>query len=229
MTRFRRDPTFLSKQDEYDLIVRWRDKKDAAALNRIVTAHDPLVTSTVWRFRKYNLPNEDLIQEGRIGLINALNHFDLDRGLRFSTLAMWYVRAALQDFVLRNYCIVRGPTSASAKLKFFSGQRATHASLDIPIGNEDGATWADILEDDGALPDEIAANIVDGERHGRKVKKALSLLPERSRIIIERRILSDEPDTLEALGTEFGISKERIRQIEAVALEVLRKALRVRV
>ncbi|TIX28834.1 sigma-70 family RNA polymerase sigma factor [Mesorhizobium sp.] len=217
-------PVFLTREDEYALAVRWRDHRDVAAMQKIVATHQPLVFGFAHKFRRFKLPTDDMVQEGSIGLMTALNRFDPDLGNRFSTFARWYVIAALQDFILANFSVVKGSTSSKNRMAFFAGQRAVDASMDASI-YEDGESWTDRLVDGSDLPDAIAEAVIDGERQSKIIRQALKKLSPRSAAIVKARVMLDEPETLESLGRKYGISKERIRQIEAKGLEDLRKAL----
>ena len=263
------DAPFLTRDEEHDLAVRWRDASDQIALDRLTRAHMRLVISIAARFRNYGLAAQDLVQEGHVGLLEAAARFDPDREVRFSTYATWWIRAAIQDFVLRNWSIVRGGTSSAQKALFFNlrrlrmriAQRVENGgeeSLDIqaeiattlgvnrtdvvamearlsgpdmsmsaPVGDEEagGASRGDFFADPSPLPDEVVTNHIDGERRYEWLQSALTVLSERELRILRERRLSDDGETLEALGTKLGISKERVRQIENRALEKLKKAL----
>lgn len=258
---------YLEREEEHELAVRWRDKQDQEALNKITTAHMRLVLSMAAKFRFYGLPAGDLIQEGHVGLLEAAARFDPDRDVRFSTYATWWIRAAMQDYVLRNWSIVRGGTSSAQKALFFNLRRlrakiarkgetisnelvyrevsqalgvaekdvaamdwrmsAPDTSLNAPVSDEEseGADRMSTLVCDGPLPDEIVENAIDGERRSAWLQKVCKLLNEREYKIIRRRRLDDESATLETLGTELGISKERVRQIESRALEKIKAGL----
>lgn len=258
---------YLERDEEHDLAVKWRENRDQEALNRITLAHMRLVISMAAKFRHFGLSANDLIQEGCVGLMEAAARFDPDREVRFSTYATWWIRAAMQDFVLRNWSIVRGGTSSTQKALFFnlrrlrakiSGNRqdmesavlhreisralgvserdvafmdsrlaGPDTSLDAPVtaDESDRAGRMDFLVSDEALPDEAVATAIDAERRQTWLSTALGVLSERELRIIRRRRLADEGATLETLGSELGISKERVRQIESRALEKLRGAL----
>ena len=261
------DAPFLSREDEHQLAVLWRDTGNQQALDKLTTAHMRLVIAIAARFRNYGLPAQDLVQEGHVGLLEAAARFDPEREVRFSTYATWWIRASIQDFVLRNWSIVRGGTSSAQKALFFNlrrlrmriAQRAgsepdldVHAeiaaavgvqradvvtmearlsgpdmSLNAPVSDEDssGASRGDFFADMAPLPDEVVGESIDGERRHEWLQSALTVLSERELRILRERRLSDDGETLEALGTKLGISKERVRQIENRALEKLKKAL----
>lgn len=254
----------LAADHEHDLATRWRDGHDEEALHELTGAYMRLVVAMASRFRSYGLPMGDLIQEGSVGLMQAAARFEPDRAVRFSTYAGWWVRAAMQDYVLRNWSIVRTGTTASGKSLFFNLRRlrarlgdmegrltataraaiaielgvdeddveamaarisAGDRSLNAPVaaGGEDA--YQDFLPAEGPDPEQATASLMDGEARVSAVAKALTVLNPRELAIIRARRLSDEPRTLEALGEELGVSKERVRQVEHGALEKLRKAL----
>jgi RNA polymerase sigma-32 factor len=261
------DAPFLSREEEHDLAVLWRGTGNQQALDKLTTAHMRLVIAIAARFRNYGLPAQDLVQEGHVGLLEAAARFDPEREVRFSTYATWWIRASIQDFVLRNWSIVRGGTSSAQKALFFNLRRLrmriaqrmenepgldVHAeiaaavgvqradvvtmearlsgpdmSLNAPVSDEDssGASRGDFFADMAPLPDEVVGDSIDGERRHEWLQSALTVLSERELRILRERRLSDEGETLEALGTKLGISKERVRQIENRALEKLKKAL----
>lgn len=261
------DAPYLSREDEHALAVRWRDNGDQDALEQLTRAHMRLVIAIAARFRNYGLPVPDLVQEGHVGLLEAAARFEPEREVRFSTYATWWIRASIQDFVLRNWSIVRGGTSSAQKALFFNLRRLRmriaqrmeqepgldlHAeiaaavgvqksdvmtmearlsgpdmSLNAPVSDEEsgGADRGDFFADTGPLPDELVGDAIDGERRYEWLQSALTVLSERELRILRERKLSEEGETLEALGTKLGISKERVRQIENRALEKLRKAL----
>ncbi|MCO5158854.1 MAG: RNA polymerase factor sigma-32 [Aquamicrobium sp.] len=259
---------YLTRDEELALALRWKERRDQEALNRIALAHMRLVVAMAGRFRHFGLSASDLIQEGHIGLLEAAARFDPDREVRFSTYAAWWVRASMQDFILRNWSIVRGGTSSGQKALFFNLRRlkarlarehgdnvprhelhtaiaealgirtsdvaamdarlsAADCSLDAPVAGPDGERPAlsATLVSDAPLPEEVVARTIDGERRRHWLDRALSTLNPRELKIIRERRLSEEGETLEALGRRLGISKERVRQIESRAMEKLRAAL----
>ncbi len=262
---------YLARDDERSLAARWFDKKDQTALHELTRAHMRLVIAMAVRFRHYGLSLADLVQEGHIGLLEAAARFEPDREVRFSTYATWWIRASMQDYVLRNWSIVRGGTSSAQKSLFFNLRRlrakisrkgegadtqktfaevavalgvpvrdvenmnarlaAPDTSLNAPIGDgEDGSTSerGDFLVDTQPLPDEVVEKQIDGERRARWLRNALTSLSPRELRIVRARRLQEELATLESLGKELGISKERVRQIEARALEKLQQLMRSR-
>ncbi len=267
MVRVAMRAPYLERDEEYDLAVRWKEGRDQKALHLITTAHMRLVISMASRFRYFGLPMGDLIQEGHVGLLEAAARFEPDRDVRFSTYASWWIRASMQDYILRNWSIVRGGTSSAQKALFFNLRRlrarlaqgrrplsgvevhreiavalgvpeadvalmdsrlsGSDTSLNAPVVDDGGKSSerADFLVSDGPLPDEIVEETIDVERRAGWLRNALGVLNAREMKIIEGRRLKEECATLEALGEELGISKERVRQIETRALEKLRSAL----
>jgi len=257
---------YLEREEEHELAVLWKEKQDQEALHKITTAHMRLVISMASKFRNFGLPMNDLIQEGHVGLLEAAARFEPEREVRFSTYATWWIRASMQDYILRNWSIVRGGTSSAQKALFFNlrrlrarlaqtgatpSQSAIHrqisdalgvsekdvalmdarlsgpdTSLSAPVSDEDGGSARmDFLVDDSPLQDEIVEEIIDEKRRSDWLIRALEVLNDREKRIIKRRRLSEDGATLESLGVELGISKERVRQIENRALEKLRGAL----
>lgn len=259
---------FLERDEERLLAMAWREHKDQSALHRLTSAHMRLVLALAARFRHYGLAPADLVQEGHIGLLEAAARFEPERDVRFSTYATWWIRASIQDYVLRNWSIVRGGTSSAQKALFFNLRRLrarlaqgreTEApgdafqtiadALGVPrsdvelmdsrLGGGDaslnaqmldsestGATERmDFLVDENPLPDEVVEETLDRDRRARWLTDALAVLTERELRIVRERRLSETLVTLESLGDELGISKERVRQIENRALGKLRKAL----
>lgn len=251
----------LDVDREQSLARRWRNDADDDALQELTGAYMRLVIAMAAKFRRYGLPMADLVQEGAVGLMQAADRFDPDRGVRFSTYAGWWVRAAMQDFVLRNWSIVRTGTTSAGKSLFFnlrrlrarlgdlegrltSEARATIAtelgvdeaevevmaariggpdrSLDAPVTGDAEENWMGLLPDERDRPDEEAEIAIDGERRRSLVGRALDRLSPRERAVVEVRRLADDPVTLEQLGREMGVSKERVRQIEQAALAKMR-------
>jgi len=260
------DAPYLEREEEQDLALKWHENHDDVALHKIATAHARLVVALAVRFRRFNLPLADLVQEGYIGLMEAAARFDPMREVRFSTYATWWIRAAIQDYILKNWSIVRGGTSSAQKALFFNLRRlrlniaqedaslsreeiyhrianqlgvsicdvatmdtrlsgADH-SLDAPImqDGESGTTQMDMLIDDAPLPDEYVGAKLDHEKYAQWLEEALTCLSERELHVIRARKLGDQVVTLEAVGEELGVTKERVRQIEVQALEKLRHA-----
>ena len=255
----------LSREDEYDLAVRWRDDGDEVALHRLVESYARLVISTATRFRNYGLPSGDLVQEGNIGLMQAAARFEPERGVRFSTYAAWWIRSAIQDYILRNWSIVRTGTTAAQKSLFFNLRRlrariedvsaatmsqssrdriaeelnvsvgdveamemrmaASDQSLNAPIAEGGEDAWQDFLADERPDPETTVIGMHDSGSRSRWLAAALTELSDRERRIIERRRLVDDGATLEELGKELGVSKERVRQLESRALGKLKASI----
>ncbi|WP_306120305.1 MULTISPECIES: RNA polymerase factor sigma-32 [unclassified Roseitalea] len=267
MVRMAMQAPYLERDEEQSLAVRWKQAADQEALHKITTAHMRLVISMAAKFRSFGLPMSDLIQEGYVGLLEAAARFEPEREVRFSTYATWWIRASMQDYILRNWSIVRGGTSSAQKALFFNLRRlraklargsrpvsqsamyrqisealgvaekdvalmdsrlsGPDTSLSAPVSDdeESGASRMDFLVDDRPLQDELVEESIDTERRSVWLREAMGVLNDREMRIIARRRLSEEGATLESLGTELGISKERVRQIENRALEKLRTAL----
>ena len=255
----------LEQERELELARRWRDASDEAALHELTSAYMRLVIAMASKFRHYGLPMSDLVQEGNVGLMQAAARFEPDREVRFSTYASWWIRSSIQDFVLRNWSIVRTGTTAAQKSLFFNLRRlrakindtddgtisrenktwvsqhlgvperdvenmvsrlsASDRSLNAPLTMDGDAEWQDLLADDAAEPEAEVMATRDAERRKAWIADALKALNEREMLIIQQRRLGEETVTLETLGRELGISKERVRQIEHQALGKLRKAL----
>jgi RNA polymerase sigma-32 factor len=256
----------LEKDHERDLARRWTNDKDEKALHELIKSYTRLVISVASRFRNYGLPMGDLIQEGNIGLMQAANRFDPERDVRFSTYATWWIRASIQDYVLRNWSIVRTGTTAAQKSLFFNMRRLRarieseneseglnnaarekiakqlgvkvsdvedmegrlsggDQSLNATIGEDSDNEWQNLLSDDRPNPEEIVIGTKDAQARSRWLNEALSELSAREQTIIRERHLGYEPVTLEELGKELGVSKERVRQLEQRAMEKLKVSM----
>ncbi|WP_374763047.1 RNA polymerase factor sigma-32 [Yunchengibacter salinarum] len=255
----------LSREEEHDLAQRWRAEGDEKALHKLTSAYIRLVVAATSRFRHYGLPVADLIQEGTVGLMEAAYRFEPAREVRFSTYASWWIRAAIQDFVLRNWSIVRTGTTAAHKALFFNLKRlksklglnsdkplglegrtriaqemgvrlsdveamegrlsGVDRSLNAPVAEESDQEWQELLVSDAPLPEDVVVKQRDGARQIELIRQAMSVLTERESFIIQERRLSEDPVTLASLGDRLGISKERVRQLEAQALGKMKKAL----
>lgn len=260
----------LDAETEVALARAWRDQRDEAALHRLVTAYMRLAISMASKFRRYGAPMNDLIQEASLGLMKAADKFDPERGVRFSTYAVWWIKASIQDFVMRNWSMVRTGSTSAQKALFFNMRRvqaqlereaaAEGARLDghqlrqriaeeigVPLADvelmegrlagsdfslnatqssdEEGREWIEALEDDSPGADVLVAEAHDGAMMHRWLRQALDVLTPRERFIVAERRLRDDPRTLESLGQELGLSKERIRQLEAQAFGKMRKSL----
>ena len=273
MSRRAMKAEMLDAATEMQLAYAWRDQRDEAALHRLITAYMRLAVSMAARFKRYGAPMNDLIQEASVGLMKAADKFDPDRGLRFSTYAIWWIKASIQDYVMRNWSMVRTGTTSSQKSLFFNmrriqaklerdaavqGQRLDkhqlHQLIAIEVGvplrdvemmegrlsgsdyslnatlssDEDGREWIETLQDDATPRAEIVEKDKDMATLRGWLSVAMADLNERERFIVRERKLREDGRTLESLGLELGLSKERIRQLEAAALGKLRKSLEAR-
>ena len=256
----------LEKDHELELARLWRDKGDEKALHELVSAYTRLVVSMASRFRNYGLPVGDLIQEGNIGLMQAANRFEPERGLRFSTYASWWIRSSIQDYVLRNWSIVRTGTTAAQKSLFFNLRRlrsqiegkngqeglgvegrkeiakaldvkvsevedmesrlaANDQSLNAVIGEDGDSDWQSFLADSRPNPEEVVMGMKDSQTRSAWLQDSLSELSDREQTIIRERHLVYEPVTLEELGKQLGVSKERVRQLEQRAMDKLKNSM----
>jgi len=218
----------LDAETETALALAWRDHRDEAALHRLITAYMRLAISMASKFKRYGAPMNDLIQEASLGLMKAADKFDPERGVRFSTYAVWWIKAGIQDHVMRNWSMVRtGSTSSQKSLFFMEGRLGgSDFSLNATQSSEDeGREWIDTLEDDGAQPSEIVENNHDTATLRRWLVSAMAQLNDREQFIVRERKLRDDPRTLESIGSELKLSKERVRQVEAAAFGKMRKSL----
>jgi len=260
----------LDAETELKLAYAWRDERCEASLHRLINAYMRLAISMASKFRRYGAPMNDLIQEAGLGLMKAADKFDPDRGVRFSTYAVWWIKASIQDHVMRNWSMVRTGSTSSQKSLFFNMRRVQarlereamqrgeeldrhqlHQMISTEIGvpmndvemmhgrlsgsdfslnatqsvEDEGREWIDALEDYGAQAEEIVENELDTAQLREWLLGAMNALNERERFIVRERKLLDEPRTLESLGNELGLSKERIRQLEAAAFQKMRKSL----
>ena len=260
----------LDAETELRLAYAWRDERDEAALHRLITAYMRLAISMASKFKRYGAPMNDLIQEAGLGLMKAADKFDPDRGVRFSTNAVWWIKASIQDYVMRNWSMVRTGSTSSQKSLFFNMRRvqarleresaAAGETLDkhqlrqmisteigVPLhdvemmegrlsgsdyslnatqsAEDEGREWIDALEDDSAQAAETVEHSHDTEQLREWLLLALNALNERERFIVRERKLRDDPRTLESLGQELSLSKERVRQLEAAAFTKMRKSL----
>jgi RNA polymerase sigma-32 factor len=269
LAQIRRFP-MLEAQEEYMLAKRWRAHGDSDAAQRLVTSHLRLVAKIAVGYRGYGLPMAEVISEGNVGLMQAVKRFDPDRGFRLTTYAIWWIKASIQEFILRSWSLVRLGTTANQKKLFFNlrkvkskisaleegdlkpeqveliAQRlgvaeqdvidmnrrfAGDLSLNAPVG-EDGAAgqWQDWLVDEAPSQERIVAESQEFETRHTALNDALNVLTSgRERRLFEARRLADEPVTLDALAAEFGISRERVRQIETRAFDKVQKAVMSRI
>lgn len=260
----------LDAETELKLAYAWRDNRDEAALHRLITAYMRLAISMASKYRRYGASMNDLIQEAGLGLMKAADKFDPDRGVRFSTYAVWWIKASIQDYVMRNWSMVRTGSTSSQKSLFFNLRRvqarlereamARGESLDrfqlrqmisteigVPLRDvemmegrlsgsdfslnatqstdEEGREWIDTLEDEGSQSAEIVEERHDREALRAWLVEAIGALNEREQFIIRERKLREPARTLESLGQELNLSKERVRQLEAAAFAKMRKKL----
>ena len=255
----------LEPQQEYMLAKSWREHGDRDAAHQLVTSHLRLVARIAMGYRGYGLPVGEVISEGNVGLMQAVKRFDPDKGFRLATYAMWWIRAAIQEYILRSWSLVKMGTTAAQKKLFFNlrkikgqlkaleegdlrpdqvKQIATRlgvteedvismnrrlggdSSLNAPVRNDsESGEWMDWLVDDSIDQETALAESEERDNRRDMLKSALEGLNERERRVFEARRLSDDPLTLEELSTEFGVSRERIRQIEVRAFEKVQKAV----
>ena len=268
LTEIRKFP-LLSPEDEYMYAKRWQAHEDSEAARKLVTSHLRLVAKIAMGYRGYGLPLSEVVSEGNVGLMQAVKRFDPDKGFRLATYAMWWIRAAIQEYVLRSWSMVKLGTTAAQKKLFFNLRKAkSHigaieegdltpehvatlsdrlgvterevtemnrrlsgpdSSLNAPLRAEGESEWQDWLADDTTDQEtRLAEREEMGDRHN-LLENAMTELTEREQQIIRARRLQDEPATLEDLSQKFGISRERVRQIEVRAFEKLQKAMKAAV
>jgi RNA polymerase sigma-32 factor len=255
----------LEPQDEYILAKRWREHGDRDAAHKLVTSHLRLVAKIAMGYRGYGLPIGEVISEGNVGLMQAVKRFEPDKGFRLATYAMWWIRASIQEYILRSWSLVKMGTTASQKKLFFNLRKAKSrisaldegdlkpdqvkqiahrlgvpeqdvvdmnrrlggdASLNAPLREEGEGEWQDWLADDRADQESALAEREENDTRLGALRGALSVLNPRERRIFEARRLADEPVTLEELSAEFGVSRERVRQIEVRAFEKVQAAVK---
>jgi len=260
----------LDAETELRLAYAWRDERNEAALHRLITAYMRLAISMAYKFKRYGAPMNDLIQEAGLGLMKAADKFDPDRGVRFSTYAAWWIKASVQDYVMRNWSMVRTGSTSPQKSLFFNLRRVQarleresaaagevldkhqmrqmiSTEIGVPLhdvetmegrlsgsdyslnatqsAEDEGREWIDALVDESAQAEETVGHRHDTKRLRDWLLAALNALNERERFIVRERKLRDQPRTLECLGKELKLSKERVRQLEAAAFGKMRKSL----
>ena len=268
LEEIRRFP-MLEPQDEYMFAKRWREHGDRDAAHRLVTSHLRLVAKIAVGYRGYGLPISEVISEGNVGLMQAVKRFEPEKGFRFATYAMWWIKAAIQEYILRSWSLVKMGTTANQKKLFFNLRKAKSkisaleegdlrpdqvkiiarrlgvteqdvvdmnrrlggdVSLNAPIREEgDSGEWQDWLVDEISDQETRLAESEESNNRRKALGDALTVLNDRERRIFEARRLADDPITLEDLASEFGVSRERVRQIEVRAFEKVQRAVKNRV
>ncbi len=249
------------------LAKRWREHGDREAAHKLVTSHLRLVAKIAMGYRGYGLPISEVVSEGNVGLMQAVKRFEPDKGFRLATYAMWWIKAAIQEYILRSWSLVKMGTTANQKKLFFNLRKAKgrisaleegdlhpdqvkqiatqlgvneqdvvdmnrrlggDASLNAPLRDEGegGGEWQDWLVDSGQSQEQVLVEEEEGQNRLTALRNALSVLNPRERRIFEARRLADDPITLEDLSAEFGVSRERVRQIEVRAFEKIQEAVK---
>jgi RNA polymerase sigma-32 factor len=265
LRELRRFP-MLEPQQEFMLAKSWREHGDRDAAHQLVTSHLRLVAKIAMGYRGYGLPISEVISEGNVGLMQAVKRFEPDKGFRLATYAMWWIKAAIQEYILRSWSLVKMGTTANQKKLFFNLRKAKSkisaleegdmrpdqvkliakrlgvteqdvvdmnrrlggdASLNAPIREDgDSGEWQDWLVDDSVSQESRLAESEQSDNRHKALGEALTVLNDRERRIFEARRLADDPITLEELAEEFGVSRERVRQIEVRAFEKVQKAVK---
>jgi len=257
----------LAKDEEFMLAKRWQEHEDPEAAHRLVTSHLRLVAKIAMGYRGYGLPIGEVISEGNVGLMQAVKKFDPDKGFRLATYAMWWIRASIQEYILRSWSLVKMGTTAAQKKLFFNLRKAKSeiaalqegdlrpdqvsqiatklgvldeevvsmnrrlaggdASLNSPLRADSEAEWQDWLVDENTPSQEhVVAETEEKTIRMSLLEEAMTELSDRERHILTERRLKDEPTTLEELAAQYGVSRERVRQIEVRAFEKLQKSMR---
>ncbi len=268
LEEIRRFP-MLEPQEEYMLAKSWREHGDREAAHRLVTSHLRLVAKIAMGYRGYGLPIAEVISEGNVGLMQAVKRFEPEKGFRLATYAMWWIKASIQEYILRSWSLVKMGTTANQKKLFFNLRKAKSkisaleegdmrpdqvkliakrlgvgeqdvidmnrrlggdASLNTPIREDgDSGEWQDWLVSDAPSQERLLAESEELDNRRKALGEALNVLNDRERRIFEARRLSDDPITLEELAEEFGVSRERVRQIEVRAFEKVQSAVKNRI
>jgi len=268
LEEIRRFP-MLEPQEEYMLAKSWREHGDREAAHKLVTSHLRLVAKIAMGYRGYGLPISEVISEGNVGLMQAVKRFEPEKGFRLATYAMWWIKAAIQEYILRSWSLVKMGTTANQKKLFFNLRKAKSkisaledgdlrpdqvkiiakrlgvteqdvvemnrrlggdVSLNAPIREDgDSGEWQDWLVDDTSSQEARLVESEESDNRRKALGEALTVLNDRERRIFEARRLADDPITLEELADEFGVSRERVRQIEVRAFEKVQKAVKNRV
>jgi RNA polymerase sigma-32 factor len=252
----------LEQSEEFMLAKRWQEHQDTEAAHKMVTSHLRLVAKIAMGYRGYGLPMSEVISEGNVGLMQAVKRFDPDKGFRLATYAMWWIRAAIQEYILHSWSLVKiGTTAALFNLRRVKGQlkaleegdlkpetvkeiatrldvpesdvvdmnrrlAAPDHSLNAPVRMDGEGEWQEWLVDETDSQETMLAESQEFGRRQKLLDRALKLLNPRERRILSERRLKDEPTTLEDLSKEFGISRERVRQIEVRAFDKVQRAIR---
>ena len=255
----------LEPQQEYMLAKRWREHDDRDAAHQLVTSHLRLVAKIAMGYRGYGLPISEVVSEGNVGLMQAVKRFEPEKGFRLATYAMWWIKASIQEYILRSWSLVKMGTTANQKKLFFNLRKAKSkisafdegdlrddqvatiatrlgvpkqdvidmnrrlggdASLNAPLREEGEGEWQDWLVDDSASQESVLADREETDARMSALSNALRVLNPRERRIFEARRLADDPVTLEELSAEFGVSRERVRQIEVRAFEKVQAAVK---
>ncbi|MBS0276470.1 MAG: RNA polymerase sigma factor RpoH [Proteobacteria bacterium] len=265
LTEIRKFP-LLEPGEEYMLAKRWKEHEDPEAARQLVTSHLRLVAKIAMGYRGYGLPLSEVVSEGNVGLMQAVKRFEPDKGFRLATYAMWWIRAAIQEYILRSWSLVKMGTTAAQKKLFFNLRKAKNkisaieegdltpehtaeiarqlavpeeevtnmnrrlsggdTSLNAPMRADGESEWQDWLADDTMDQETRLAEAEEmGERHD-LLTDAMGELSERERDILQARRLQDEPATLEELSQKYGVSRERVRQIEVRAFEKLQQQMK---
>jgi RNA polymerase sigma-32 factor len=257
----------LAKDEEFMLAKRWQEHQDPEAAHQLVTSHLRLVAKIAMGYRGYGLPIGEVISEGNVGLMQAVKKFDPDKGFRLATYAMWWIRASIQEYILRSWSLVKMGTTAAQKKLFFNLRKAKSeisalqegdlrpdqvsqiatklgvldeevvsmnrrlsggdASLNSPLRSDSESEWQDWLADEDTPSQEsVIADAQEKNIRMSLLEEAMTELSDRERHILTERRLKDEPTTLEELASQYGVSRERVRQIEVRAFEKLQKSMR---
>jgi RNA polymerase sigma-32 factor len=256
----------LAPEEEYMLAKRWKEHQDSEAARRLITSHLRLVAKIAMGYRGYGLPVSEIVAEGNVGLMQAVKRFDPERGFRLATYAMWWIRASIQEFILRSWSLVKIGTTSDQKKLFFNLRKAKSnisaiedgdltpehtaklaeqlgvpeveivnmnrrlsapdSSLNAPLRADGDSEWQDWLADDSDSQETILAESEEFDERRALLEAALEELPERERKILRARKLQEDPATLEELSHKFGVSRERVRQIEVRAFERLQEKMK---
>jgi RNA polymerase sigma-32 factor len=266
LTEIRKFP-MLPKDEEFMLAQRWKEHQDSEAAHKMVTSHLRLVAKIAMGYRGYGLPIGEVISEGNVGLMQAVKKFEPDKGFRLATYAMWWIRASIQEYILRSWSLVKMGTTAAQKKLFFNLRKAKSqieafqdgdlrpdqvsaiatklgvldsevismnrrlggpdASLNAPLRADGESEWQDWLADDDQVSQEtVVADKQEKSMRMSLLEEAMVELTDRERHILTERRLKDDPTTLEDLASQYGVSRERVRQIEVRAFEKLQKSMR---